>query len=94
MYCEIICSVCIIPSLENDSPSRGRKLAHTDITIPAFNYGLENDSPSRGRKRIVIWEGFYPLPSIRLENDSPSRGRKPFVVATAVDFVKNFMFRK
>ena len=35
-------------SLENDSPSRGRKRAPSIEDIPVV--GLENDSPSRGRK--------------------------------------------
>ena len=37
------------PSLENDSPSRGRKLFALDIDQHSFR--LENDSPSRGRKQ-------------------------------------------
>ena len=36
-------------SLENDSPSRGRKLPLTQLE--AVELRLENDSPSRGRKR-------------------------------------------
>ena len=59
--------------LENDSPSRGRKLCI--ILLIQFNKcsRLENDSPSRGRKPnstkpIGLFTG--------LENDSPSRGRK------------------
>ena len=41
-------------SLENDSPSRGRK-----HPVPRSSYlvkldSLENDSPSRGRKRNVV----------------------------------------
>ena len=39
-------------SLENDSPSRGRKLFLIDIKSHYCNKrSLENDSPSRGRKR-------------------------------------------
>ena len=35
--------------LENDSPSRGRKLNRSALR-PGDIIGLENDSPSRGRK--------------------------------------------
>ena len=61
--------------LENDSPSRGRKL----FQDPESNYwrlklGLENDSPSRGRKLLVHETDFWIISC--LENDSPSRGRK------------------
>ena len=37
-------------SLENDSPSRGRKLREA-ILITRDAISLENDSPSRGRKQ-------------------------------------------
>ena len=40
----------IFTGLENDSPSRGRKL---DTIVPGLDgWSLENDSPSRGRKPI------------------------------------------
>ena len=63
-------------SLENDSPSRGRK--HNSLsflTIQNPRFGLENDSPSRGRKRERIMLDGYGTHK-GLENDSPSRGRK------------------
>ena len=59
-------------SLENDSPSRGRKLDGI-VTKTFEQYGLENDSPSRGRKRKNADNGGAVK---GLENDSPSRGRK------------------
>ena len=37
-------------SLENDSPSRGRKLEVRLSVLKDFITSLENDSPSRGRK--------------------------------------------
>ena len=40
-------------SLENDSPSRGRKQIPKLCNLSLRNLGLENDSPSRGRKRYV-----------------------------------------
>ena len=39
--------------LENDSPSRGRKLSVKDLALNLI-LSLENDSPSRGRKRKSI----------------------------------------
>ena len=40
-----------IDGLENDSPSRGRKLDILDSIFSTCHIiGLENDSPSRGRK--------------------------------------------
>ena len=41
-------AIGVIPSLENDSPSRGRKLDGCKTT--GITTSLENDSPSRGRK--------------------------------------------
>ena len=38
--------------LENDSPSRGRKL-RTTVATQSVTFSLENDSPSRGRKRVL-----------------------------------------
>ena len=38
-------------SLENDSPSRGRKLIVTTPLDIVSSKSLENDSPSRGRKQ-------------------------------------------
>ena len=63
--------------LENDSPSRGRKLkGHTD-DVHHGPGGLENDSPSRGRKlATVLVASLKSASSTSLENDSPSRGRK------------------
>ena len=60
-------------SLENDSPSRGRKRKKCWIRR-RMETSLENDSPSRGRKRIPAHDGRSSR--ARLENDSPSRGRK------------------
>ena len=37
-------------SLENDSPSRGRKRDRITLSIIVVYISLENDSPSRGRK--------------------------------------------
>ena len=42
-------NLTLIYSLENDSPSRGRKL-NISVVMVKFNICLENDSPSRGRK--------------------------------------------
>ena len=61
--------------LENDSPSRGRKLQNPRISQLIEPSGLENDSPSRGRKRFSTVQ---LRRCHRLENDSPSRGRKPY----------------
>ena len=36
--------------LENDSPSRGRKLTSSSVVLDHLTMSLENDSPSRGRK--------------------------------------------
>ena len=38
-------------SLENDSPSRGRKPIYIPTIEEDDDFCLENDSPSRGRKR-------------------------------------------
>ena len=43
--------------LENDSPSRGRKLPKID-SIANCTPGLENDSPSRGRKHDYTPESY------------------------------------
>ena len=45
-----------IHSLENDSPSRGRKLVESQFQASA-DKSLENDSPSRGRKHEETDEG-------------------------------------
>ena len=66
-------------SLENDSPSRGRKLQLLVECIASLNHCLENDSPSRGRKLSARTEGNDGIIS-GLENDSPSRGRKLIAV--------------
>ena len=78
-------------SLENDSPSRGRKQSNkVSIVLNPKISGLENDSPSRGRKPWLsqpFWQSV-----LRLENDSPSRGRKCAVLAaalTAADGLEN-----
>ena len=74
--------------LENDSPSRGRKLVVVAFLMLKIFISLENDSPSRGRKHvptIVLWR------KIRLENDSPSRGRKLQREEQCLPFLK---FRK
>ena len=39
--------------LENDSPSRGRKLIPYKFLIISPSPRLENDSPSRGRKLMM-----------------------------------------
>ena len=66
-------------SLENDSPSRGRKhpFFRVIITITTL-LSLENDSPSRGRKRDEPVSNELPHHCVSLENDSPSRGRKRY----------------
>ena len=61
--------------LENDSPSRGRKL-ESIVSLKDLRDSLENDSPSRGRKLNPHTMNNSP-PRQCLENDSPSRGRKP-----------------
>ena len=48
----------MVLSLENDSPSRGRKLKPI-IYNDDIEDSLENDSPSRGRKLYGV-PGFYP----------------------------------
>ena len=63
-----------ISRLENDSPSRGRKLALQSANV-VNALSLENDSPSRGRK-LYVPRYYLIFPLISLENDSPSRGRK------------------
>ncbi len=45
---------CVSSSLENDSPSRGRKLGLQLEDIIPIMPSLENDSPSRGRKLYPI----------------------------------------
>ena len=52
----------ILVSLENDSPSRGRKPNLEHIQRYIFSDGLENDSPSRGRKLL---DGVIGASSIR-----------------------------
>ena len=70
-------SLVFFSSLENDSPSRGRKLNLKLTSLPSGTlFSLENDSPSRGRKRVEFCKNTLAI--YGLENDSPSRGRKRF----------------
>ena len=55
------CGIILPHSLENDSPSRGRKPRSTKLLFP-FTVSLENDSPSRGRK---------PPPMSKIRDVSP-----------------------
>ena len=42
--------------LENDSPSRGRKLYYLILkSVDDTTIRLENDSPSRGRKQVTVY---------------------------------------
>ena len=76
-------------SLENDSPSRGRKRGHPRIS-PRYSWRLENDSPSRGRKPNAIKQEAKDRRS--LENDSPSRGRKH--LRSGLITLRRILFRK
>ena len=81
----------LTPSLENDSPSRGRKLSLRLLHFTFQSESLENDSPSRGRKQL---QGKVAdrVGNTGLENDSPSRGRK---LDWGCDFTPPFLtFRK
>ena len=44
----------VVPCLEIDSPSRGRKQLLKDSDTDDSESSLEIDSPSRGRKRISL----------------------------------------
>ena len=74
-------------SLENDSPSRGRKqklILNQSFLLPL---GLENDSPSRGQK-LCVFHGTSVIDLYSLENDSPSRGRKPIPISFCLSIIK------
>ena len=72
--CCVVRYLLNIKSLENDSPSRGRKRLLKQLLL-SLNNCLENDSPSRGRKPEIN-SLHLETPTSSLENDSPSRGRK------------------
>ena len=54
----------LLLGLENDSPSRGRKLLGVGIGIVPIT-GLENDSPSRGRKLFEYDDENNRVPTLK-----------------------------
>ena len=70
----------VVPCLEIDSPSRGRKQLLKDSDTDDSESSLEIDSPSRGRKHEP--DSLWINQLCRLEIDSPSRGRKRISLAS------------